>query len=95
MGSKQYIQNLTTDKGQKCASLTMIPKRNVHHILHYLYMQQINAKKTGEPLPSFPNGRHSYFLRTYYKSFCILNRLKGTALSTGKIQFIKKPKNPV
>jgi hypothetical protein len=58
-------------------------------------MQQIKAKETGVPLPSFPNGRHRYFLRTYYKSFRLINRLKGTALSTGKIQFIKKPKNPV
>jgi hypothetical protein len=58
-------------------------------------MQQIKAKKTGAAIPSFPNGRHPYYLLTYYKSFRMTNRLKGTALSRFKTKYAIKPKNPV
>jgi hypothetical protein len=83
------IKNLNKESVQK-----RIPKSDLNHILHYLVMQQIKAKQTGVPLQSFPHGRHRYFLFTYYKSFQVVNRLKDTALSLMKRQFIKKPRNP-
>jgi len=83
------IKNLNSDP-----ILTMIPIRNVDHLLHYLIRQQIKTRKTDVPLPSFSNGRHRFFLFNCDKNFNIINRLKGTALSLMKRQFIKKPKNP-
>ena len=71
--------------------LTVIPKRHLDTILYYLVMKLAKARQTDVPLQS----SHRYFVSTYYKSFQVLNRLKGTALSLAKTQFIKKPKNPV
>src|SRR5665647_2157157 len=77
------------------SSLTCIPKANRHFILHYLFMQQIKAKKSGAPISTFPNGCHRYFLFTYYKSFQLISRLKGAALCLVKTKYAIKPKNPV
>lgn len=93
MGSRHLHTNSKT--AGKRSLLTVIPKRNLDHILHYLFVQQIKAKETGLPLPSFPNGRHRYFLFTYYKSFQMVSRLKGAALCLLKTKYAIKPKNPV
>jgi len=95
MSSTKKHKKQSTVNGKQLTSLTEIPKRDLHYILHYLFIQQIKAKETEVPLSSFPNGRHRYFLRTYYKSFRAVNRMNDAALALQKRQFIKKPKNPV
>jgi len=91
--SKLIVHSLARMK--KSPSLTCIHTRSRHFILHYLFMQQIKAKKSGEPITTFPNGRHPYFLFTYYKSFQLISRLKGAALCLVKTKYAIKPKNPV
>ncbi|HEY8660844.1 MAG TPA: hypothetical protein VIL78_17550 [Hanamia sp.] len=73
-------------------SLTGIPKRSLHHILHYLVMQQIKKEKYTY---SFAQRRHPHFLFQYHKNFQLVSRLKGTALCLLQTQYAKKPKNPV
>jgi hypothetical protein len=76
-------------------SLTGIPKRNLDTILHYLLSQKIHHDKHPHlPLP-FYHKRHPYFLFQYHKSFRLVSRLKGSALSLLQTQYAKKPKNPV
>jgi hypothetical protein len=76
-------------------SLTGIPKRNLNAILHYLTLQKIHHDKHPYlPLP-FYHKRHPHFLFQYHKSFRLVSRLKGSALSLLQTQYAKKPKNPV
>jgi len=94
LGSKQKYQQLPNKKGVKSPSLAGIPRPNLHFILHYLSFQQIKAQETGAPITTFPNGRHRYFLITWYKSFQLISRLKGAALCDIKTKFSTKKRNP-
>ena len=76
-------------------SLTNIPKRSLHSILHYLLLQQIKNSKHPSSTSSFPQKRHRYFLFQYYKNFQLISRLKGSALCLLQTQYAKKPKNPI
>jgi hypothetical protein len=76
-------------------SLTGIPKRSLHHILHYLVLQQIKKSKQPTSHSSFSHKRHTHFLFQYHKNFQLVSRLKGTALCLLQTQYAKKPKNPV
>lgn len=74
-------------------SLSNIPKPCLDHILHYLLLRQI---KNGLSNDRFQRQEpHKFILYQYYKNFCLLSRLKGSALCLLKTQFAKKPKNPV
>jgi len=75
--------------------LTGIPQRSLHHILHYLVMQQIKKSKQPSSHPTFSQRRHPHFLFQYHKNFQLVSRLKGTALCLLQTQYAKKPKNPV
>jgi predicted metal-dependent RNase len=80
-------------KKGKEPSLTGIPKRNLHFILHYLTLELI--KKSKQPsYSSFSQKRHRYFLFQYHKNFQLICRLKGNALCLLQTQYAKKPKNP-
>jgi hypothetical protein len=76
-------------------SLTGIPKRSLHAILHYLLLQEIKKSKLASSLSSFPQKRHRYFLFQYHKNFQLVRRLKGSALCLLQTQYAKKPKNPI
>jgi len=76
-------------------SLTGIPKRSLDNILHYLTVQKIHHDKHPHLPTPFYHKRHPHFLFQYHKSFRLVSRLKGSALSLLKTQYAKKPKNPV
>lgn len=77
------------------ASLTGIPKRSLHFILHYLTLQLIRKVKQSSSQPSFSYRHNRYSLFSYNKDFQIVRHLKGSALCLLKTQYAKKPKNPV
>jgi hypothetical protein len=86
------IANLSATTGSS-PSLSHIPKRSLHHILHYLTLELI--KKSKQPSSSsFSQKRHRYFLFQYHKNFQLICRLKGNALCLLQTQYAKKPKNP-
>lgn len=58
-------------------SLSYIPKRNLHFILHYLALQLIKKNQQSSS-SSFSQLRHNYFLFQYYKNFQLKNRLNGS-----------------
>jgi hypothetical protein len=76
-------------------SLTGIPKRDLHFILHYVMLELIKKNKQSSYGSSFSYKRHRYFLFSYHKNFRMVHRLKGSALCLLQTQYIKKPKNPV
>jgi hypothetical protein len=75
-------------------SLTGIPKRNLHFILHYLALEFIKKSKQPSSSCSFSQKRHRYFLFQYHKNFQLVSRLKGTALCLLQTQYAKKKRNP-
>ena len=91
MSKKWHHTKLKTSGKTK---LPVILKRNKHFVLHYLVGQLLRARQSHLPVKSFPNGRHPYFLFTYYKSFQIINRLKGAALCNIKTRYAIKKRNP-
>jgi hypothetical protein len=82
-------------KKNDTSSLTGIPKRDLHLILHYLTLELIKKSKHPPSHTSFSYRRHRHFLFQYHKNFQIVRRLKGSALCLLQTQYAKKPKNPV
>ena len=82
-------------KKENSPSLSGIPKRSLHAVLHYLLLEQIKNSKHPSSTYSFPQKRHRYFLFQYHKNFQLINRLKGSALCLLQTQYAKKPKNPI
>ena len=76
-------------------SLTGIPKRDLHFILHYVMLELIKKNKQSSYCSSFSHKRNRYFLFSYHKNFRMVRRLKGRALCLLQTQYAKKPKNPV
>jgi hypothetical protein len=73
-------------------SLDNIPKPCLDFVLHYLLLRQI--KKGFQPENFSGQEPHKFLLFQYYKNFCLMSRLKGSALCLVKTQYAKKPKNP-
>ncbi|HEX8334335.1 MAG TPA: hypothetical protein VF622_17060 [Segetibacter sp.] len=69
-----------------------IPKQELDNILYYLVMQRIRYPGDSSTVPA---KKHPHFLFQYYKSFHLISRLRGHALSLLMTQYAKKPKNPV
>jgi hypothetical protein len=79
--SKSYTAFYSFSDNIIVPSLTSILKSNRHFILHYIFMQQMRGKESSAPINTFSNSRHRYFFIIYYKSFQLISRLKGEALS--------------
>ena len=92
--NSHFTTNSSVSK-QALPSLTGIPKRSLHSILHCLLLEQIKKSKRPSSTSSFPQKRHGYFLFQYHKNFQLVRRLKGSALCLLQAQYAKKPKNPI
>ena len=93
MGTMDRYKMLSKVRGEDSPSLSHIPKRSLHFILHYLLLQQIkNSKQPSSS--SFSYKRHPYFLFQYHKNFQLISRLKGSALCLLQTKYAQKPKNP-
>jgi hypothetical protein len=95
LGTGDTYKLLPKAHGDNSPSLTGIPKRSLHAILHYLLLEEIKKSKRPSSPSSFPQKRHRYFLFQYHKNFQLVHRLKGSALCLLQTQFAKKPKNPI
>ena len=95
MGTGDTYKLLPKVHGNNLPSLTHIPKRSLHSILHYLLLAEIKKSKQPSPPSSFSQKRHQYFLFQYHKNFRLVHRLKGSALCLLQTQYAKKPKNPI
>ncbi|HVZ96682.1 MAG TPA: hypothetical protein VG847_07390 [Chitinophagaceae bacterium] len=76
-------------------NLTGIPKRSLDRVLHHLLIQKFQRQEQGHSSASLHQPHHPSFIINYYKSFRLLDRLRGASLSLRQTQFAKKPKNPV
>lgn len=94
MGSTLNSYYSFSEERKEIPSLTGIPKRNLHLILHYLALELIKKSKQPSSSSSFSQKRHRYFLFQYHKNFQLVSRLKGTALCLLQTQYAKKPRNP-
>jgi hypothetical protein len=95
LGTGDTYKLLSKAHGNNSPSLTHIPKRSLHSILHYLLLDEIKKSKQPSPPSYLSQKRHQYFLFQYHKNFQLVRRLKGSALCLLLTQFAKKPKNPI
>jgi hypothetical protein len=92
MSSK--VLNIISKKSFKKPSIPAVAKRKLDFIIHHLMMQEIWKRELSVGRAYYRKAIPNIIIQ-YYKSFPIVNRMKGAALALHKTQFIKKPKNPI
>ena len=92
MSSK--VLHTTSEKSVKKSLLPPFPKHKRDLIPGYPVLTKIRRQEFSAGKQYYPK-TNPYIIIQYFKSFRVVNRIKGTALALQKTQFIKKPKNPI